>query len=359
MSIDPDRWEVGSLFHAADFEVHAESRPEPWDDGLLTGCGRDALRLIGTLARHRRWWIPSYFCQQVIDAVTDMGIELLVYPDSPLSPGLDLSTIDERPGDAVLVVNYFGLRTAADISIPEGFSAEIIEDHTHAPTSSWARASNADFCVASLRKLYPLADGGALWSPRGHGLPDTPTVTSPLQLAAFEKLTGMLLKRAYLEGHSIAKEAFRPTLEAGEDSLLGPEISAITPLSRATLATFPLAHWEGIQLRNFKTLLRQVPSGQGFRILAPSSNTSVPFSAFCVFDQIEECERVRAALIANQIYASRLWPLDKPILDGVPEEHARLSQRSFSIPIDMRYGLADVDRVAACLVNLVRVSHRE
>lgn len=355
MSADPKRWEVGSLFHAADFDVREEHLATPWADGLLTGCGRDALRLVGALARHRRWWLPSYFCQEVIEAVTDLGIELLVYPDSPLSPRLDLSIIDDRPGDAVLVVNYFGLRSANDVSAPDGFSAEIIEDHTHAPTSSWARTSTANFAFASLRKLYPLADGGALWSPGGHELPDTTNVTPALQLGAFEKLTGMLLKRAYLEGHSIAKEAFRPALESGEARLFGPEISAITVLSRACLSAFPLAHWEGIQVRNFEALVRQVPSGRGFRIVAPSPGANVPFSAFCVFDQVEECERVRATLIANRIYASRLWPLDEPILDGVPEEHARLSRRSFSLPIDMRYEPTDMDRVAGCLLDALRV----
>ena len=354
MSNDPDRWEFGSLFHAADFEVREESRSTPWDDGLLTGCGRDALRLVANLARHRRWWMPSYFCQQVVHAVADAGIELLAYPDSPLSPQLDLSTIDDQPGDAVLVINYFGLRAPTDISIPEGFSAEIIEDHTHSPTSAWARTSNADFCFASLRKLYPLADGGAVWSPRGHGLPDTPKTTSALRLGAFEKLTGMLLKRLYLEGHAVAKTDFRSRLEAGEDSLMARELSSITTLSRLALGAFPLSHWDRVQVRNFQTLLRQLPSGGAFRVLEPSPNATTPFSAFCVFDQVEECERVRAALIADRIYPSRLWPLDNPLLDGVPAEHSRLSRRSFSVPIDMRYGAADMDRVAACLVDALR-----
>ena len=354
MSNDPDRWELGSLFHEADFEVREDSHPRPWDDGRLAGCGRDALRLIGKLARHRRWWIPSYFCQQVVDAVTDLGIELLAYPDSPLCPQLDLSTIDDQRGDAVLVINYFGLRAATDVLIPEGFSAEIIEDHTHAPTSSWALMSNADFCFASLRKLYPLADGGAVWSPRGHDLPDAPRTTSALQLGAFEKLTGMLLKRLYLQGHVVTKPDFRSRLEAGEDSLMARELSSITPLSRLTLATFPLAEWDRVQERNFQALLEQVPSGGAFRILEPSPDASAPFSAFCVFDKVEECERVRAALIGDRIYPSRLWPLDHPLLDGVPAEHSRLSLRSFSIPIDMRYGLADMDRVAACLVDSLR-----
>jgi hypothetical protein len=172
-------------------------------------------------------------------------------------------------------------------------------------------------------------------------------------LGAFEKLTGMLLKRLYLEGHSITKQEFRSMLESGEDRLLGEEISSITPLSGAALATFPLTDWDRSRRRNFEALVRRAPSRRTFQIYEPSSNASVPFSALCVFDQAEECDRVRTALIANRIYPSRLWPLDQPLLDGVPEEHSRLSRRSFSIPVDMRYSVSDIDRVAACLDDLV------
>ncbi len=265
MTPAPKHWEVGSLFHLADFEPQGAPEEAPWANGLLTGCGRDALRLVAKLARHRRWWIPSYFCQEVVRAVLGQGIELLVYPDSPLDGNLDLSKIDERPGDAVLVINYFGLRGAPDVSIPDGFAAEIIEDHTHAPTSAWARTSKADFCFSSLRKLYPLADGGALWSPRGHDLPAMPRLTSELQMGAFEKLTGMLLKRLYLQGHPISKQEFRPLLESGEQRLMGEEISSMTPLSRATLASFPLKDWDEARRRNFRNLAQQAPMLSGFR----------------------------------------------------------------------------------------------
>ena len=265
MTTEPDCWEVGSLFHLADFEPRGAPEEVPWAHGLLTGCGRDALRLVAKLARHRRWWIPSYFCQEVVRSVLNEGIELLIYPDSPLDDNLDLAKIDGRPGDAILVVNYFGLRGADDVLIPEGFAAEIIEDHTHAPSSAWARTSKADFCFSSLRKLYPLADGGALWSPVGHSLPATPRLTSELQMGAFEKLTGMVLKRLYLQGHPITKQEFRPMLESGEQKLLGSEISTMTQLSRATLAAFPLTHWHEIQRSNFNALVQQAPSSSGFR----------------------------------------------------------------------------------------------
>ncbi len=46
--------------------------------------------------------------------------------------------------------------------------------------------------------------------------------------------------------------------------------------------------------------------------------------------------------------------MKEALLDGIPEEHARLSERSFSIPVDMRYDTADIVRVAARLVEALR-----
>ena len=349
MKVVPARWEVGSLFHLADFDPASTVEAPPWSEGAMTGCGRDALRLIADAGRHDRWWIPSYFCQEVVRSVIARGVELLSYPDSPLSIRLDLSKIDAAPGDAVLVMNYFGLRTESDVTVPEGFDAEIIEDHTHGPTSRWARESRADYCFTSLRKLYPLSDGGAVWSPKGHPIEAPVKTTTELECGALEKLTGMVLKRLYLEGHLLEKSVFRPILERGEARLVHSEVSAITALSAAALSVFPFARWEALQRSNFHALLAQLPQVNGFRILQPHDKTNSPFSALCVFDDEDHCTRARSALIQQRVYASRLWPLDEPLLAGVPDEHRTLAQRCFSIPIDMRYRSDDLERVGKLL----------
>jgi hypothetical protein len=349
----PDRWELGSLFHLADYAAGGERGPCPWDahDRVLVGCGRDALRLVVGLGRYRRIWIPSYFCQEVVRAFEEPGLALACYRDSPLEPMPRLADLPLAPGDAVFVMNYFGLRRPPAAPLVELDGVEVIEDHTHAPTSAWALGSTADFCVASLRKLFPLADGGVVWSPRGHVLPPAPPVTEPLRIAALDKLSGMILKALHLAGHDVDKAAFRALLARGEDALYTGAPSGMTEVARAMLATCPLATWRRVQRDNFAAFARHVPELPGVHLARPTHPDDVPFSAFVTFDDEGLRDRVHRALVAQRVYASLLWPLDAPRLPGVPDAHRRLARCSFSVPIDMRYRPADLERAGRLLAQ--------
>ena len=172
-SLHPARWEYGSQLHAVAPPARSDRGPRPWgSDALMLGCGRDALRLI--LPRFERLWMPSYLCQEVVRAAASGRASVRCYPDSPLQAAPAFDVLPLRAGDAVYVVDYFGLR--ASVPRPPTPGITWIEDHTHDPCSDWAHASRADYCLASFRKLFPLPDGGVLWSPRGHALPQTPAI---------------------------------------------------------------------------------------------------------------------------------------------------------------------------------------
>ena len=184
------RWEHGSEFHWPDIPNSVAAEP-PWADRrTLFGCGRDALRALVEHGRaHFGWqrlWMPSYFCQEVV-AAAKTSIELATDLDGPGSVP-DFGDVHVRRGDAVFIVNYFGLRSS--IVPPAG--AAIVEDHTHDPWSEWSRRSVADFCLVSLRKTLPVPDGGLVWSPRQHVLPPVRAVTPERAIASSNKTAGML-----------------------------------------------------------------------------------------------------------------------------------------------------------------------
>ena len=341
------RWEFGSQLHWMRFEPGGERGPRPWEpNGRLVGSGRDALRLLLHEKRWKRVWVPSYMCQEVVRSLQTCPVDLACYADSPLETGPDLGKLPLRSGDGVLIVNYFGLRRAVDvpaISVPD---VQVIEDHSHAPSSLWAQRSTADFCVTSLRKILPIPDGGALWSPQGHELPDAPPVSPELGAGSTQRLGAMLLKALFLEGHPIAKPGFLKLFEQGEQCFdIGP-ISGMTQLSSEILSTFPNAEWRRIRRENFRRFSAAFAQPRGVKILTPADNDDVPFSVVVVFDDADVRDRVRARLIEQDIYPSALWPLDEPLLPGVPDEHRELARRLFSLPCDARYGRHDLDRVA-------------
>lgn len=358
---DNDRWEQGSEF---DFPNCAGSGPSgaPWsEEGRMFASGRDAfhaLLLHGQAARGwKRFLVPTYYCQQVVSSFCRSGIEIVLYPDSPVEPAPMLDALDARSGDALLVVHYFGLGRrpddAAYVRLRRN-GVEIIEDHSHDPWSGWARESKADWCVASLRKALPLPDGAALWSPVRHALCPQPSPTPLREGASAKKLTGMLLKRLYLDGRAVAKEDFRPLMAEAEDSLRAGDASGMTTWSTTLLSLLPLQAMREARKANFSSMNEFLAGARGLVLL--KSTAGCPFSCVLLFDTPALRDEVKAGLLAARIYPAVLWPLEKPMFAGIPREHLDLSRRLLSLHCDARYDTSDMARVAGLLHNLVNAS---
>ena len=350
-SAAPQRWEHGSEFHWPSFAPEPAAS-EPWRQGSLWNTGRDALRALVVERGWRRLWIPSYFCQDVVRSILSTGVETPVYADAPdAEPPFDRLP-HAGAGEAVLVVNYFGLRPP-----PAGeydAEAEIVEDHTHDPSSPWARESTADWCLASLRKSLPAPAGGALWSPRGRPGPEPGATEPQAERDASRKLAAMLLKRLYMEGHPAPKEAYRSLATTAERSLSKGPVSAAPPWLPALIDTFPVRRWRGRRQPNLETLTRALADTPGVETLAAAAGAGAPFCAFLLFADRQRAEAVRQGLIARRIYPARLWDLDAPLVDGVPAAHAELAARSLALHCDHRYREADMLRVARAVDELCR-----
>ncbi len=347
-----DCWESGSEFHWIAPTAVEPPASVPWDGGTCFSTGRDALRQvarIGVEARGwRRLWVPDYFCQHVTSALQRTGIELRGYPDDPLRP------VPEPPdairGDAILAVNYFGLRTAIDLRRRAG--VDLVEDHSHDPLSAWAVGSRADFCVASLRKTLPVADGGILWSPAGHALPAAPEITAQRRRAAADKMAAMLLKSLYLAGHPVAKAEYRALAGRGERAFRHAAVSGMSEVSRSVIGSFPLEAWRRARRANAAMLRPWLASVAGLRLIAPVEAGLAPFGVVTVLETAALRERVRARLLEARVYPAVLWPLERTV---VPVRSAArdLSRRILVLHCDGRYDRDDMRRVgeavaAAC-----------
>lgn len=346
-----DCWEQGSEYHW-DTPRFAPEPASPWiGAGVLFGSGRDALRgLICHGMRIRGWhriWVPTYYCQEVLESMRSTGIIIAGYPDNPFVPAHLPNLAMIEPGDVLFQVNYFGLRSKpAHGQVDEKFT-EIIEDHTHDPWSDWALNSSADWCVASLRKTLPIPDGGVVWSPRGHKLPPSVPPTAERSSAASAKLAAMVLKGLYLHGGPVSKDYFRQIAVAGEKEIASGDISGISDFTRGVLPTLPANRWRQVRQRNCRTLLWGLRGLKWVRMLTPPQGTrSVPFSGIIVFDTPERRDHVRSLLIAHRVYPSVLWPLEEADQLAVADGDLDFSRRMLSLHCDMRYGPRDMIRVA-------------
>ena len=347
-----ERWEHGSEFHwPLDLRGSLERSPHPWSEAnsCFTGSGRDALRLAvqhGRAARGwQRLWLPSYLCQEVVDTAVATGLPCRLYSHGPERP----TAIEPPPlkaGDALLVVNHFGLLCRPDWLDNLPNEVEVVEDHTHDPWSPWALQSTADFSFASLRKTLPVPEGGILWSPAGHELAPEPILSRDRHHAASVKRRGMNLKARYLAGElEVDKDSFRSLLTEGEARIASGPVSGITPETRILVDSFPVNTWRICRASNVRYLTKRLGERSDIQILAGEAATC-PFSAILLLKERTRRDKLRDYLTASRVYTSVLWNLDSPVLPGIGEADRELSARILSVHCDGRYGADDLDQVA-------------
>ncbi len=354
-----DRWEHGSDFHWLNY-TDADPDPFPWPLQMRGfGCGRDAFRAIiqhGVATRGwRRLWIPSYFCQEVVEAFLLTNIQVMVYPYGPDDAAPDFRRVDWRHGDVLLDMGFFGLSVRSKAQGVDRSRVEIIENHTHDPWSRWARQSDADWCVASLRKILPIPDGAVLWSPAGHDLPAQPPTTRERATVAARKLAAMLLKGFYLQGEPLEKDTFRMLAVAGEREMPSGDVSGMSEWAAAMYTRFPALKWRELRRENHRVFSESLADIDWLEVLQPEDASCCPFSAVVVFDSPERRDLVKQELIGSRIYPAVLWSLDEPLVPGIPPRHIDLSRRMLSIHCDVRYKGEDMERVA----RLVRAAGSE
>lgn len=338
MSVD-DRWEVGGHFPLA---LESGVAQWPWSEHSFSrwGSGRDALRALVEWGRRSRGWrrllLPSYFCQTVPAALSGI-IELSLYEHAPTDTEPPLVPAIE--GDVVVAPATFG--AAPSVIVDAG--VPVIEDHSHDPASPLAYESQAAYAFTSLRKTLPLPDGAVLWSPTRLPLPPEVPTTLEHDRAVLMQLSAMALKRDYLAGADVVKEDYLGLWHEGEEAIGSGPLSGMSAYSRSRLRTLPVQRWREIQALNlaaFRAVLGNLPD-----VLV----LDVPFAIILVFRTASLCEHVRVAMLAERIYPAVLWPLNDPVVPGIPSHHVELAARLLKLPCDQRYSSADMDRVASVL----------
>lgn len=326
--------EFGSDFHYIDsFNGKRNRFQDFFQKANYYADGRQALIDLYRSQGWQRLWVPEYFCYDVIASLKEAGMELRLYVDYPGKDDNANLNANLKHGDAILRVNYFGMRS---YRIPEKLMVPVVEDHTHDLIGEWAMNSHADWCIASLRKTLPIPEGGMLWSPVGLKLPKVPLVSEENEKIAATRWEAMRLKSRYLAGEDVAKAAFRAGFVDTEEYFDRAEVCALDKESQRYLETFDIREWYNRKRENWE-LLCDIKS-DGVKVLSPENMGCYPFSLILVFMTGEERNRVRKELIEKQIYPAILWNIPGPAKGEV----CQMSQRMLSIHCDARYMKDDI-----------------
>ncbi|SCG60911.1 hypothetical protein [Micromonospora halophytica] len=334
------RWEVGSsfpLWTGAGAGWTDDPRPM-----RLYGNGRQALAALLRFGHEVHGWdrvhVPAYYCPPVVRALSTV-VPVSRYEAGPHGP---VVRPDPGPGEVVLAVSFFGRPPV----LPVGPGAGLIVDATHDPLAPWLPDLCPDFVVAALRKTLPVPDGGALWSPRGRGLPPQPLEDDRHLAAVATIVSAMAMKSAYLAhaGGAAEKERYLARYAAGEKELGRSRPCAASPHTRYLLDRLPVHDMRRKRLRNTEVLARGLTGIAGVTVSAD------PYGVILLFDSAQRREAVRRGLLSARIYPAVLWPMDDA---DAPERFVAYSRRMLHLHTDFRWGPEDMTRVAAAVRRLV------
>jgi len=306
------------------FELELPSGRGSYHDGALPmASGRACLRHIVNHLRPRRTWIPFYVCDAVLAAIARAGASCEFYAiDEALGPVLP----DDFAGDdALLYVNYFGINDATAERLAQLFGDRLIVDDTQA---FFRRGHARQYSFNSVRKFFGVPDGGFAY---GAGLRETP-LRQP-QGVHCDHLVNRLL------GHQeTAFEQFRQAEACVSDEPVG-----MSEVSLRLLANVDVESARVKRQHNFASLHALLGSQNRLPVSADVKSTG-PFCYPLLLDNPVPWN----TFWSRELFVPRLWPE----LEQRPDGRRFLWERQLAdcllpLPIDHRYGSADMERMAA------------
>jgi len=342
--------EYGSDFHyilASDF---FQVRLNQFKDKQFYADGRQAIQHLVVFRKWERIWMPEYFCYEIVNAIKETGVEVVFYPDAPGLNDDDLvKNIPFRKNDVILRMNYFGMRSRRDNSkVP----VEVIEDHSHDLIGDWSTKSNADWCIASLRKTLPIPEGGMLWSPKKHEMPVSPLQTDENNKLTSKRWDAMKLKMEYIDKGIGDKETFRRMYIETEEDFEKLPVSDLTSECKEYLRYFDVKRWTNVKNENWRQLSKI--KSDGIQILYPENPDCNMFSFVFLLESEQLRNRVKTYLINNNLYPVVLWNLREEITGHASE----FSKRMVSIPCDGRYNADDMTVMKEILTQAIVSSEK-
>ncbi len=295
---------------------------------VSSGRAAFACLLQGHPASLKRLWVPHFTCDTVLEPLTRLGLEAARYTcTEQLEPQLP-ATVKE--GDAVLLTDYFGLTGATVARAVAELQARHIPVFIDATTAFFADPLPSVPTFYSPRKFMGVADGGIARAPYAIPLPR-------------EQDDSLTRSRVLLERVDLGALAALPASEAAENDMHA-EPRRMSRLTRTLLRHMDYPAIAEARGRNYRHL---------HAALAPLNHLALPDtppSAPCYYPFVSAIPDLRDALIDAGIALPLFWPevLDACTPDSV---ESRLTRRLLPLPLDQRYGEADMERLLSLILG--------
>jgi hypothetical protein len=306
------------------FELELRRGYEFHNGALKFSSGRSAFRYLLRQIRPSKVFIPAFTCNSIVDQLTLEEIPYDLYHVNSDFEILKLPSIE--PGNRILYINYFSLKTDYLNQLHAVYGEALVVDNSQAFFEP--PLSNID-TFYSPRKFFGVPDGGYLYTRHTEGFTQ---LEEDVSFGRFGHLLGRL-------GGS-ASESYSKFLDA-EKSLDSKDIRKMSLTTEKMLRSIDYSHIALVRQRNFLFL----HSFFGHENQAPLKlmRDYVPM----VYPLNIGDSSLRTHLQKNKIFTATYWPESRDRLDS-----HELSMLNFNVylPIDQRLGIDDLLRI----VEIVR-----
>ena len=335
----------GSIFHKEDTtQIKNISNTTFIGEHELFYAGRYAIKhVIYCILEYKninQIWLPNYYCPYVKNWLEQEFNTIKYYDLDPfdLADTIDWSLFS--PNDLVIANNYWGVK---ENKIPKGDRPIVIEDHSHGWLSKGCVESNADFCIASLRKTLPIPLGGIAWKPE---IGTCKIPLKPLKNAGLNAGINPMLRSWDLIDNAMKTKATCTNEEEKIAFLLGysqgetllrntQEIVPLLAKHEADIRENLFKDFNTYKIANLTFILKTLEPSQTFKVII--GNNKFPFGLLIAFKDWELFTNFKQFLITNMIYPAELWPQNR-----IAQEYKFL----LNIHLDFRYNEADLEYIS-------------
>jgi len=302
------------------FSLELPQCEEYHKDAIRLNTGRNCLEYILRLRKYKKVYIPYYSCDVILEPFQKLGITYEYYH---INIHLELADdIQLKTGEALLYINYYGLKQRYSEKLAQLYGKNLIVDNTQA---FYALPIAGIDTFYSCRKFFGVPDGAYLYT-------DKMLDIELEQDKSYERMLS-LTKRIDLspeEGY----QDFRDTSKA----LAGQPIKRMSKLTHRMMQSidYDAAAWR--RRVNYQMLHEAL--GKKNNIELTLGENAVPM----VYPYLVPEKGLREKLIENKIFVARYWPnvLELATKDDI---EYLLASQMLPLPIDQRYAEEDMKKI--------------
>lgn len=310
------------------FELELPQGAEYHSKAIALNTGRNCLEYILRVRGYRNVYLPYYSCDVLLEPFIKLNVKHSFYH---INERLELDeNIQLCNDEAILYINYFGLKQSFVEELATKYGKQLIVDNTQA---FYAKPIEGIDTFYSCRKFFGVADGAYLYC-------DLSINIELEQDQSWDRMTH-LLKRIDLSPEAAYKDFSRQ-----DEQLKGNPIRTMSRLTHRIMASIDYQRIKNKRRENYAVLESALKQRNGISL--PMNSDAIPM----VYPYLTNDPELRHRLIDNKIYVATYWPNALDWCSILDWEYL-LTKNLVSIPIDQRYEDNEMQNIVDILTCLL------